>query len=324
MNVRLIQVDGKLPNLALMRLSAFHKKHKDSVVLSRSVDSDLFQQNPDAIYASTIFKYSAPLVTRLKRNFPGVVVGGTGENLTTKIEDYISDSSDLDYSLYPDFTSSIGFSMRGCRLQCGFCVVPEKEGRPVENKSINQIWRGQKYPKHIILLDNDFFGQPKDVWKEKIREMVDGNFKVSFNQGLNARLLNPEACHYLAKVKYYDDGFKTKRLYTAWDNLRDEKIFFRGVEMLEEAGISPSHLMVYMLIGYDPEETWERILHRFKKMVELGIKPYPMVYDRKRKDLIRFQRYVIRGYYRFIPWEKYDPRKQGKQDFKTEQKDLIS
>jgi hypothetical protein len=60
--------------------------------------------------------------------------------------------------------------------------------------------------------------------------------------------------------------------------------------------------MAYMLIGYDKNETWDRIWHRFTRMVERGISPYPMVYDRKRRDLKCFQRWVIvmGGMYRWI------------------------
>lgn len=41
-------------------------------------------------------------------------------------------------------------------------------------------------------------------------------------------------------------------------------------------------------------------------MVERGIEPYPMVYDRSRKDLRKFQRWVITGLYRAVPFEEYD------------------
>ena len=56
-----------------------------------------------------------------------------------------------------------------------------------------------------------------------------------------------------------------RRLYTAWDNLGDERAFFRGVEMLAAAGIPPNHLLAYMLVGYDRRETWERVLYRFHR-----------------------------------------------------------
>ena len=62
-----------------------------------------------------------------------------------------------------------------------------------------------------------------------------------------------------------------------------------------------------MLIGYDRRETWERIWYRFNKMIDLGVFPYPMVYDplQQRKDLKRFQTYVVRRYYKIYSWEEY-------------------
>ena len=120
--------------------------------------------------------------------------------------------------------------------------------------------------------------------------------------------LNDESAAALASVDYRDDQFCNRRLYTAWDNLKDEKVFFRGIDTLEKAGIPGKHLMAYMLIGFDGSETWGRIMYRLDRMVERGILPYPMVYDPARKDLKRFQRWVIRGYYRFIPWKEYDRR----------------
>ena len=125
------------------------------------------------------------------------------------------------------------------------------------------------------------------------------------SQGINVRLINQEAAEALATIEYRDTKFKERRLYTAWDNIGDEKIFFKGVALLEAAGISPKNLMAYMLVGYDKNETWEQIWTRFNKMVDHGIMPYPMVFDRSRKDLVAFQRWVIMGLYRIIPWEEY-------------------
>ena len=77
---------------------------------------------------------------------------------------------------------------------------------------------------------------------------------------------------------------------------------------LERAGIPPGNVMAYMLVGYDKAETWERIWHRFNRMVERGIKPYPMVFDRARQDLCAFQRWVNTGLYRAVPWNEFDSR----------------
>lgn len=307
MNVRLVQIDGKLPNLALMKLAHFYKQQGDDVELTRHVDRDLLSNVPDKIYASSIFEFSKPHLDTFKRNWPEAIIGGTGSGRWVTVEDEIGEHNGIDYSIYPDYRFSLGFTQRGCRLACGFCVVPKKEGRPMVEASIAEIWRGQGHPKKICLLDNDFFGQPKEAWRARIAELVDGDFRVCFNQGLNVRLLDDESCTALATLQYRDDQFQRRRLYTAWDNLRDEEIFFRGVDMLEKAGIPPKHLMAYMLVGYDPEETWERIWHRFNRMVARGILPYPMVYDRQRKDLRHFQRWVVTGLYRAVKWEDYRP-----------------
>jgi hypothetical protein len=127
-------------------------------------------------------------------------------------------------------------------------------------------------------------------------------------------------------VPYYDDGFKVRRLYTAWDNLKDEGVFMRGVERLQSAGIPPTHLLVYMLVGWDAKETWERVLYRFNRMTALGIRPYPMVFGNRdrtlplgghngrleRRTLGEFQRWAIRKAYNFISFEDYDVNAKGR------------
>ena len=80
-------------------------------------------------------------------------------------------------------------------------------------------------------------------------------------------------------------------------------MFFKGLDLLERAGIPPKHVMAYMLIGYDPTETMARIQHRFYRMVGRGILPYPMVYDRTRQDLRHFQRWAVTGLYRVVDFE---------------------
>jgi len=130
--------------------------------------------------------------------------------------------------------------------------------------------------------------------------------KVCMSQGINTRLIQQEHAEALATIEYRNTKFNERKLYTAWDNIGDERVFFNGVDKLEKAGIPGKHLMAYMLIGCDIEETWERLWTRFRKMVDRGIEPYPMVFDRSRKDLICFQRWVITGLYRIIPWPDYE------------------
>lgn len=313
MKVRLTQIDGALPNLAIMRLASWHLSRGDEVRITRCLEPeadevpDMFNLPYDRVYGSVLFDFSRDRLERFRTAWPTAIVGGTGagaEQLGVSVETVIGAHPHVDYSGYPDFQESIGFTQRGCRLKCKFCVVPRKEGKPVSVGSVNDIWRGEGHPKKIHILDNDFFGNPE--WPARIKEMIDGKFRVCLSQGINVRLINDEAAAALASIQYRNTRFTERRLYTAWDNLKDEKVFFRGIDQLERAGIKPKHIMAYMLIGYDPAETWERLWHRFNRMVERGIEPYPMVYDRSRKDLRKFQRWVVTGLYRAVPFEDYD------------------
>ncbi len=314
MLVKLVQIDGKLPNLALMRLSAWHKARGDTVVFSRETSHGLFEPKYDRVYGSAIFKFSADKISRLRSTYPEAIIGGTGSDTAITVESITGQNAEgaLDYSIYPTYRPSLGFTQRGCRLSCKFCVVPVKEGRARSVSTIADIWRGDGHPKHLHLLDNDFFGQPEDQWRARIAEIRNGCFKVCLNQGINVRHITQEAAEALASVEYRDDGFSERRVYTAWDNLKDEAIFFRGIDMLEAAGIPPRRVMAYMLIGYDKRETWDRIWHRFNRMVERGVEPYPMVFDcratdpQRYRELKQLQRWAVTGLYRAVPFSDYD------------------
>lgn len=310
MRIRLTQIDGSLPNLALMKLSHWHKARGDEVVFTRQAERDMFEGDYDVVYGSAIFRFSAAKIERFLQAWPDAILGGTGTDSQRTVENIIGRHEHYDYSLYPAFVPSIGFTQRGCRLSCKFCVVPAKEGKPRSVNTIADIWRGEGHPKRLHLLDNDFFGQ--ELWPDRIAEIRAGGFKVCLNQGINVRHLSPAAAEAIASVEYRDDAFQERRLYTAWDNLKDEAVFFRGVEMLEAAGVPAKHLRAYMLIGWDKHETWDRIHHRFGRMVERGIEPFPMVYDCRASDparyhgLKRFQRWAVTGLYRACQFSAYD------------------
>lgn len=327
MRVRLTQIDGKLPNLALMKLAHYHRERGDELHFSKSIDRDMFEPNYDVVYGSAIFTYSLPRVERFREQFPGAIVGGTfdqsdeGNALTVEKVLGIEDGEAADWSIYPNFDGSLGFTQRGCRFKCGFCNVPRKEGQPRPVGTIASIWRGGSYPRHIHLLDNDFFGQPRKDWEARLAELRGGDFKVCFNQGINIRMITDETAAAVASVKYRDDQFKVPRLYTAWDNVGQERKFFDGIDTLERNGIPSRHVLAYMLVGYDKRETWERVLYRFNRMVERDIRPFPMIYgDRFRslpsggyngrvehKPLWQFQKWAIKRYYEVVPrFEDFD------------------
>ena len=304
MNVLLRQLDGKIPNIALMRVAAHHRERGDSVEFrfGLDVETQLWDRH-DKVYASLIFERTRPVAERLRELRPDAVIGGTGWNLTTTLESIGITTKRQDYSIYPRFRQSIGFTQRGCRLRCSFCVVPKKEGAVTEEQTITELWRGEPWPRELLLLDNDFFGQPR--WSERITEIRDGGFKVSFNQGINARMLNDETAAAIASVDYRDDSMKDKRIYTAWDNRKDEARLFAGLEALVRHGVKPDHIMVYMLIGYWPGETAADRDYRRTRLREFGARPYPMPFTRT-KELVGFQRWVIGAYDKRVEWAKWE------------------
>lgn len=317
MNVLLLQLDGKLPNLALMRVAAHHRALGDHVVLRRSGNKQALQARFDdpawgMVYGSLIFKSTEPLAKRVLVQYPHAELGGTGWSLSRTLADVgIEGDLPVDYADYPLFKPSIGFAMRGCRLQCTFCVVPEKEGKARPAASITQIWRGGDHPRQILLLDNDFFGNPQ--WSSLIDELRAGAFRVCFTQGINARALNNETAAAIASVDYRDSNMREKRIYTAWDSIGHEKPLLRGLEALVKHGVKPDQIMVYMLIGHtDSPKDRE---HRRATLRAFGARPYPMPFTRT-PDLVGFQRWVIGAYDKRVPWEqwmgaRYSPRRLG-------------
>jgi hypothetical protein len=168
--------------------------------------------------------------------------------------------------------------------------------------TIYDIWRGGEHPRELLLLDNDFFGQ--ENWRGRIAEIRDGGFKVSFNQGINARFLTDEAAEAIASIDYRDDSMQVKRIYTAWDNLKDEKRLFGGLDRLVKYGVKPDHIMVYVLCGYWPGETTEDRLYRIQKLLDYGARPYPMAFE-KTPELMGLQRWAIGAYAKRIPWKEW-------------------
>jgi hypothetical protein len=143
------------------------------------------------------------------------------------------------------------------------------------------------------------------MWRQRIAEIRLDGFKVSFCQGINARMLSEEGAAAIASVDYRDDDMQRKRIYTAWDSRPDETVLFRGLQRLVDAGVKPDHIMVYMLIGYWPAETEADWLYRQQALRRFGCRPYPMPYVRNHLT-VGFQRWVVGAYDKAgVPWETF-------------------
>jgi len=217
LNVALYDVDSKIPNLALMKISAYHKDVGDNVARYDSLWLDHY----DKIYASTIFSFSDKINLLPDRMEIGGSAWDLQKNLPSEIEKY-----QPDYTFY-NYPHSIGFTMRGCRFNCKFCDVPKKEGRPKSTNTIEEIWTNRK-SNFVMLLDNDFFGNPE--WQDRIAEIKKFGLRVSFTQGLNIRIITEEQAKALASVDFRNIKGDTKMVHFAWDRFNDEKLIDAGIE----------------------------------------------------------------------------------------------
>lgn len=298
--ILVVDADSKAgyPNLAIMKISAWHKKQGDSVDLIKGIPEapPLFKY--DKTYISVIFWQNATRANSYARMLEGKVeLGGIGESYA-KLPDKIEHIRP-DYSLYGiDF--SMGYTSRGCFRKCPWCVVPKKEGDIHDNAPISEFWD----PAHskIILLDNNFQASPN--WRPNLDFINAHDLKVNFNQGLDIRLMTKEFAQALAQTKYYTWSFKTCSLHFAFDTLKVERAVKRGIKILESAGVPARNLMFYVLVGFDT--TIEQDLYRIRLLKDLGALPFVMIYNRdKDRELRHLARWVNRGYYQFVEWSDY-------------------
>jgi hypothetical protein len=278
MKIGLYDLDSKIPNLALMKLSAWHQAQGDQTELYFPLAHDSYHQ----IYASKIFNFSSAAYLR-----EDMQIGGTGYDMAVKLPEEV-ESFAPDYSLY-NYPHNIGFAMRGCRFKCEFCVVPQKEGSPKAVNSISEIWT-QRSSRFLILLDNDFFGNPN--WSDCINEIKELNLAVNFSQGLNIRIISERQAQALASVKFRNIHNTRSQVTFAWDQIKDERTILRGFKRVVSAGIKPWQIQFYVLIGFDsnPEED----MHRVMSIKHLGADPFVMPYVKTDPYQKRFARWVNR------------------------------
>jgi len=290
--IALYDVDSKIPNLALMKLARHYRQRGDEV----NWFDPLWRATYDKVYASKIFDFSDNAALD-----PGQMeIGGTGWDKTKALPPEI-EALQPDYSLY-GYAHNIGFTMRGCRFRCKFCVVPEKEGQPYANNTIDEIWQ-QRDSDFVVLLDNDFFGNPE--WSDRITEMRRHNLRVSFSQGLNIRIITEEQATALASVRFRNLSGGKKQVHFAWDQWGKgtERLINQGFERVTATGIKPHEMAFFVLVGWNTTE--EQDLYRIDKLHGMGCDVFVMPYNRKDPYQKALARWNNRHVWRNVPWPDY-------------------
>lgn len=295
MKIGLVDVDGhNFPNLALMKISAYHKAKGDSVEWCIPLD------RYDVVYQSKVFDetYSPDLdwIPMADK----VIKGGTGYGLNNKLPEEIEHMYP-DYSLYPELTknTAYGYLTRGCPRGCKFCIVKAKEGKKsYKVADLSEFWRGQK---NIKLLDPNILSCRDHI--ELLQQLVDSKAKVDFTQGLDIRLTTEKNIELINSIK-------VKEIHFAWDNPKDDlSQFFERYKSLATHKPHGHYGTVYVLVNFD--STMEENLYRIYTLRKLDFDPFVMVYDkpnasREIKDLQRWcnNKFIFRKCNNFYDYKK--------------------
>lgn len=325
MKIALFAPDSKYPNIAIMKISAWHKAQGDTVVFQPKSSKGI-----DKTYVSIILTQSRKKARQIASIFPNTDIGGTGWEITKELPAEI-EAMQPDYrlltatDLYPmmrgaktreqkmlvahDLTQAgIGFSSRGCIntvKSCPYCVVPLKEKQIKHVMSIRELMNPVSGSKLVYLLDNAFVSDP--YFFEKMEEIRELDLTVDIQSGIDLRRLDDEHAHALASIKHRGS------LRMAWDNPAHEASVVRGIRTLRRHYKGDS--TCYVLIGFNTSP--EQDIMRVRKLHELGVRPYIMRYsspfeEQEEKDTVsvrndHFKRYVNGFVYKREPFENYEP-----------------
>ena len=273
MKIGLFDIDSKYHNLALMKISAWHKSFGDQTELY----NPLMKKTYNRVYVSKIFSKGNKEEGYIPKNS---IIGGSGYSLKTVLP-YDMEHFMPDYSLY-NLNYSLGFTTRGCIRNCGFCIVREKEGNIREHAEVEEFLNFKSNV--IVLLDNNFLALPSHI--KKLNHYINKGWIMDFNQGLDIRLVNKENAKLLAKIKHY------KQIRFAWDFIETEKEVKEGLNILFKAGVKPYQVMVYILCNFNT--TIGEDIYRQQELNNLGVDPFIMLYGEANERMRNLQRWANR------------------------------
>lgn len=290
----------RFPNLALMKLSAFHKAKGD--IVERFLP--LAAHSYDTTYSSKVFSW-----TTEEENLPrGTVRGGTGYNIHASLPDAIEHLMP-DYTLYPHFTASIGFVTRGCIRSCPWCVVPKKEGKIRAHAELEEFLRPDS--RDVVLMDNNILAHEHGV--RQIERSIALGMRLDCNQGLDARLIAADdaLAHLLSRVHW------SKGIRLACDHKSQMPAVEAAVKAIRRHGRKQYSFSCYVLVQDDIDDALERVEFLRALKVDPFAQPYREPGSKAQPSKLQrdFARWVNhKAIFKSIPFSKYHKKQNGEHD----------
>ena len=286
----------RFPNLACMKISAYHKKLGDDVSLLLNYDDIPCY---DKVFISKVFT-STPIEKEILE-MPNVEYGGTGffsdeaPMLPSEIEHIMPDyhlydswvelclengASKKSLQYYTDF--SLGFASRGCFRKCEFCVN-RRFDKSVKWGNILD-WVDESRP-YICCLDDNVLACAK--WKEVFEDLHNTGKRFQFKQGCDERLLTEEKCEELFKKSKWIGDF-----IFAFDKYEDKEIIIEKLNLLRR--YTNKKCKFYCFCGYNHDsniyndEFWVKDLYELFQRIEILMQydclPYIMRHENYEKS----------------------------------------
>lgn len=282
---------NKFPNYAIMKISAYHKSIGDHVEWWNPLE------RYDLVYSSKIFDFT-PNDPYLPDN---TIRGGTGYK-DIPVDNRLPDEIDRmfpDYSIYPECDYAIGYLTRGCPNKCRWCVVPKKEGDIKPYRAWEDIVRVDT--DKLVLMDNNILACQYGI--EQLQGLVKSGYRIDFNQGMDARLVDDNIAGILSQLKWI------RFIRFSCDQKSQIEPVKKAIELLGKHRVKPYRIFIYLLVTADIQDAVERVeaLKEYK-----GINIYAQAERNDRLGIIpnavqlEFQqKYVYSGKYRTETWNKY-------------------
>lgn len=262
LKIGLVDVDGhNFPNIALMKISAWHKGKGDDVDFINAF------LKYDKVYMSKVFDFTPDFETVIHAD--EIIKGGRAYDKKSKLPAEV-ECMYPDYSLYNINNEAYGYLTRGCPRGCEFCDVVNIEGKKsYKVADLSQFWKGQK---QIKLLDPNLLACKDRI--ELLQQLADSKAWIDFTQGLDARLLNDDVINLIKQTKI-------KMIHFAWDSMKNSnRIIKQLINFKQQTNYDCRKLRVYVLTNFGT--TTEEDLYRVYKLKELGYDPYVMIYDKQK------------------------------------------